>query len=261
MNKWAILILLVLLGCGNPSLTDDPSNGVPDNGTIPQEPDPSDPDDPLPPNEISLTIDAEKLVSGDLSGLTLPYKKKTVKTADYLQPRKTRSCPKKHKTHCTKNRQVLFKFQLDSLPYLLTDYRVKRVFLMGDYYSLGKNFKTELICLLNAGRCSGRGIIKFPVIGLPFLIKMLWWDAGFWVDGYDKVVKTKHFHDKLNSHWRKKDKMYIMKDSFMRFRDMFSWTNGYLNQIFKDNDKLVFAVTDDTFVENMKLKVILQEVR
>ncbi|MDC1175588.1 hypothetical protein OAT67_09325, partial [Bacteriovoracaceae bacterium] len=206
-------------------------------------------------------LEARAIGGEDLDGLRTPYKKGIVKHLSLGESRKGKWCAKNFKNRCVKNRQVHFAFDLDEVPYLLDgQYRVVKSEIQASYYSIGKNYKTEMLCFLNINRCSGRSIIKIPRLGLSFLIKMLWWDKKFWENGYDAVVSNDWFHSQMMNTWSDEEELYLMENSSLAMSSLFNLHSDELTDIFKSERSLVFTVTDDTFVEDPKIKLTLEEV-
>ena len=220
MNKAYLIFTLVfaallLYSCGNPTIEElaGPPGGI--DRTLPIEPpDDDDDDDGGTPGakRIVVEVTGYGITKKELKGLKLPYKKKTVKVAPMGKTSKSKNCPKKHKQHCVENRQVLVAFDLAEVTKHLSGYYISDIQLAGQFYSVGKNHRTELLCLLHKKVCSGRGIIKFPGWGMPWIAKMLWWEKKFWNDDYNGVVKTQNFHDLIEASWNEDEGLYMMEN-------------------------------------------------
>lgn len=256
--------MFFITSCKNPSVVEQANPGsvsgkdpIGDNPT----PDPTPTPPPPRPQRIVIELEGRRTNSDDLDGLRIPYKKGLVKTISLGDNRKGKWCADNYKDQCVKNRQVQFSFDLDEIPYLLDgQYRVVKSEVQGSFYSIGKNYKTELICLLNIKKCSGRSIIRIPKLGLSFLIKMLWWDKKFWKEGHDSVVANDWFHTQMMGTWNDDEKLFLMEDWSFRMSSLFNLHNDELNEVFKSERPLVFTVTDDTYVESPKIKLTLEEV-
>lgn len=257
-----LLGCLLVVSCGNPHVVEDPKRDDIVNGNDPINPGPNDPPKPPPrPQKVVINLDARPVEGDDLSGLKIPYKKWLVKTINLGENRKGKWCAKNFKNECVKNRQVQFSFDLDEVPYLLDgDYRVVKANLKGSFYSIGKNYKTELLCLLNINRCSGRSIIRIPKFGMSFLVKMLWWDKKFWKDGHDKVVINDWFHTQMMSTWDDEEKLYLMEDWSLPLSSLFGMRSEHLTELFQSERPLTFTVTDDTYVKDLSIELVLEEV-
>lgn len=251
----------IVFGCGK---GDDGLDSVPPitSGDGDVRPPPDDDDSgPPPPNSRrwTETLNAVNADKDILKGLKLPYQHKIVKKIALGESRKTKKCPDAFKKKCVKNRQVSFNFNLKELssfdPF---DTKVVDINLTGTFYSIGKNHRTELLCILQIKRCSGRSIIKLPGIGLGFLVKMIWWDKEFWADGYEKVIRSTLFHDELNNSYNEEAGLYIMEKKTFSLKDLLAYRAGLLHQVIIENDNLTFTVADDTFAEQLSLDVILQ---
>lgn len=273
MSKWItfftfLLLMFSQLSCGNPTVEDfgTGGNGGEVGGAPPQQPGPPDDDDdnpgpPDPPDarKIIVEVDGYGIRKGDLNGLKLPYKKKTVKVVPMGKTNKSKDCPKKHRHHCVKNRQVLVAFDLAEVTQHLDKFYVSDIQLMGDFYSIGKNYRTELICLLHKKACSGRGIVKLPGWGLPWIVKMAWWEKKFWKAGYENVVKTQNFHHILEESFNKDEGLYMLEGANLKFNRLFGYNKDDMTSMTKGQTRFVLAITDDTYVQNMKLRFKLVE--
>lgn len=268
MTKLFLVLFLFLssvslLSCGNPTVEElaGAAGGV--GGSTPVEPDPppGDDDDGGTPGAKRIIVEVNGYGIGkkELKNLKLPYKKKTVKPVPMGTTVKSKDCPSKHKHHCSKNRQVLVAFDLAEVTKHLEDYYVSDIQIGGDFYSIGKNFRTELICLLHKKTCSGRGIIKLPGWGLPWIVKMAWWEKSFWKEGYENVVKTQNFHHLLKASWNEDEKLFMMEGARLKFNRLFGYNRDDLTSITKNQNRFVIAVTDDTYLQNAKLTFKLVE--
>lgn len=260
MKIVGLAFLLLFLGCGNPHIVEeDASNNDVVDGNKPVTPRP--PNTPRPPDQrekVVLVFDARQAEDDDLSGLKIPYKTKIVKTIEYGDYKKTKSCPKKYRKKCVKNRQVLFSFDVEEARYLLEDgFSVASVELGGNFYSIGKNYRTELLCLLNTNRCSGRSIIKLPVLGLSFLVKMLWWEKKFWEAGHDTVVRNDGFHQFLLRGWNESEGLFLIENQFINLEEYLHLDPDRAANLLRSSSSVSFAITDDTNIENAKLKIEL----
>lgn len=249
--------------CGNPTveeLAGGVVGGTTPIGSKPPADDDDDDDGGTPgAKRIIVEVNGYAISKNDLKNLKLPYKKKTVKPVPMGTAVKSKDCPSKHKQHCSKNRQVLVAFDLDDVTKHLDDYYISDIQLGGDFYSIGKNYRTELICLLHKKACSGRGIVKLPGWGLPWIVKMAWWEKGFWKEGYEKVVKTQNFHHLLESSWNEDEGLYMMEGANLKFNRLFGYNHDDLTSMTRNQNRFVMTVTDDTFLQNAKLTFKLVE--
>ena len=208
---------------------------------------------------IIVEVTGYGIGKSELAGLKLPYKKKTVKVVPMGTATKAKDCPKKHKQHCSQDRQVLVAFDLGEVTKHLDDYFISDIQVKGDFYSIGKNYRTEMICLLHKKACSGRGIIKFPGWGLPWVAKMVWWEKKFWKEGYEKVVKTQNFHHLLDASWNEDEGLYMMENAVLKMNRLFGYNHDDLTSMTKGQTRFVLVVTDDTYLQNAKLTFKLVE--
>jgi len=218
---------------------------------------------PPVPQLVYFETEARRIEKEDLRKLILPYKTSGFKTLKYGERiKKSRKCHKDYSKKCVVNKQVYFRFNLDKFKRTnYNDYAVRDIQLTGDFYSVGKNHRTELLCILNNLHCSGRGIIKFPKIGLGFLFKMLYWNQSFWGGEYDKVVRTPYFNSYLSAGSVDGGKIFIRKDAPISFKTAFNYNWRQLDNLLS-LDNINMVVTDDTFVDkNLKLKIILRRIK
>jgi len=267
MKKLMVLFTLSILvvACGNPHISEEPTIGNSTSGNTPVEPVPQDPNWPptdpnQPPQYVLIEVPAHAVTSDEAKQMNLIYKK-IVKTIELGDTVKTKSCPKGHDHHCVKNRQVVFQFDLTKIDLPDNQYKIQDAELVADYYSIGKNYRTELLCLLNSNVCSGKGILKIPRIGLSFLVKMLWWNSAFWVNDYDQMVPTTLFQDTLDSGWDDNENIFIRENQAFSLKDLFAWPVENLGHLLDRHKKWNFSISDDTFVDRPILKLRFQRVR
>jgi hypothetical protein len=255
---------MITTSCGNPHVTGVIGTDKAD-GNTPIETDPDDPTPPPPPTDplpqkITIEIEASVISNHEISKLNLVYKK-IVKSNELGEPSESRFCPPGQDHHCIKNRQVAFQFDLTGAKLPDYHYRLKDAEIIADYYSIGKNYRTELLCLLNSRVCSGKGIIRIPKIGFEYLVKMLWWNPSFWARGYSETVPTTLFMDALDQGWNEDAKMYIRENQVFSMKDLFKWSDVNLRELL-DNEKIWnFSVTDDTFIDRAQLRLNYEKVR
>lgn len=256
-------LLILAASCGNPHVTGvigtKKTEGNTPIETSPDNPTPTPPPESLP-QKITIEVPASVISNEEAKKMNQVYKK-IVKNNELGNPVKSRSCPDGHDHHCIKNRQVVFQFDLTQTTFPDSHYALKDAELIADYYSIGKNFRTELICLLNSNICSGKGIIRIPKIGLEYLVKMLWWDRTFWAKGYSKTVPTTLFMDALDEGWDENAKMYIRENQLLSLRELFKWSDLNLQELLANNKKWNFSVTDDTFIDRAQLRLNFERVR
>lgn len=265
MNKirtgfFLFVLSLTLLGCGNPTVEElAQSSGV--GGNTPITPKPpgggdggggGDDDTPEPPRLI-IEVNGYAIEKDELGELKLPYKKGIVKPVPMGTTVKAKECPKNHKHHCVKNRQVLAAFDLGDVSKHLDDYDISDIQLRGDFYSIGKNYRTELLCLLHKKACSGRAIVKIPGWGMPWIVKMAWWKKSFWKAGRKSVVKTKNFYNELEASWNEDEGLYMLEGASLKFNRLFKYNKDDLTSMTKGQKRFVIVVTDDTYFQNVKL--------
>lgn len=266
MKRFVTLMTLAILivSCGNPHISEEPAN---DNvtGTTPVEPDPQDPNWPpqdpqQPPQKVLVEVNAQAVTADEAKQMNLVYKK-IVKTIELGNTVKSKSCPDGHDHHCVKDRQVVFQFDLTNVDLPDNKYKLEDAEILGDYYSIGKNYRTELLCLLNSNVCSGKGILKFPKIGLSFLVKMLWWNSAFWVNDYNQMVPTTLFQDTLDSGWNPNENIFIRENQLFSLKDLYNWPSENLQHLLDRHKKWNFVISDDTFVDRPLLRLRFQRVR
>ncbi|GAB4419184.1 MAG: hypothetical protein OHK0056_29140 [Bacteriovoracaceae bacterium] len=259
-----LIFLCFLSACGNPHITEDlPGDSL--SGTTPVEPIPQTPNWPPPnpeepPQHVLVEVTGQSAIDSDINQLNLVYSK-VLKPIGLGETVKSKQCPKGHEHHCIKDRQVVFQFDLNSAQMPGNNYRIKEAILVGDFYSIGKNFRTELLCLLNTKTCSGRGIIKIPRLGLSFMVKMLWWNKKFWDRTYDETVVTTHFHDQLEKGFNQDEEIYILEDFSFSLDELFNWHKDNINHLYQNHKVWNFSITDDTFIDRPKLQLRFERVR
>lgn len=259
-----LLALLLSFSCGNPHITEELPGGSL-SGNRPVEPEPQDPNWPPtnpeePPEKVLIEVDARAMSESEIKEQSLVYKN-MLKSISLGESVKYKKCPDGHEHHCIKDRQVVFQFDLSNIALPNNNYRIKDAILVADYYSIGKNFRTELLCLLNTKTCSGRGIIKIPRLGLSFLVKMLWWNKTFWTRSYEETVVTTKFHDDLEKGWIEDENIFILEDHSLSLQTLFNWPNDNLNHLIKTHKKWNFSVTDDTYIDRPKMQLRFERVR
>jgi hypothetical protein len=253
--------LIFLAACENPSVVDVSGGGV-ERGDYDLKPPPVEvPTDPvpeprpLPPETQTDMLKARNLTSSERKSNVTPYRTATVKTIDLGKAVKSKDCIDGFEDVCIKNRQVLFALDLGPFLDQLSGRDLFDIELEADYYSIGQNYRTELICLLNNRRCSGRAIIRFPRIGLPFLAKMMWWRPPFWDEGIDQVVVNEHFHFLLSEGYDENRGFYQRQNVRIPLADLLGMHLDELVDLAKSEGTLYFSVTDDTFILRPKLLI------
>lgn len=254
--------LLSLTSCNSddPTIPTGPNSGVGGNDDLNPGPDPTpDPTPtptPTPPPTEKVVIE---LQPSDLNkdDTTLVYRK-MFKPVQLGEPRKHRHCDDDHKDTCVVNRQVLFQFSTTSLneTYEQELWDVTKVTLKANYYSIGKNHRTELLCLLNNRLCTGKAISKIAGLNIPF-IKLLWRNQKFWIGRDEDHVMNDVFHQELLS-GKVNDNLFIRKDLTFDIARTFILPATDLQTLVRKNEGIHFSVTDDTFVEDPVLTIHLK---
>lgn len=236
---------------GNDDLKPGPGN--------PSDPnDPGNPDDPTPPRETGfLTFETEQLSKDELKDLKAPYKNFWVKRWNVNETDDSKKCAENYKDRCVHNKQVVMQFDVSEInekfpPQLWTIVYAK---LNASYYSLHKNHRTELLCFLNASKCSGQVVEKIPGIGLGFIAKFFWWDKDFWKPGDENVLTNDFFHNLLKDNYNEDEKVYILKDSSLDVVNVFQIPQEQLQTLMRKENKVRFVVADDTYPENPQLQL------
>lgn len=262
MKLYVILILAVLFysSCSqdDPVIPVDPNRSIGGNDDLQPgpgpDPTPTPEPTPAPPQTATVTLQPSSLSKGDT---TLVYRK-VFKVVGLNEPREHRNCHEQYSDKCTINQQILWQFDTSGInenyPSALWD--IGKVEMTAGYYSVGKNHRTELLCLLNNKVCSGKAISKIPRLGLPFL-KILWRNHKFWTGRDGDHVKNKLFHDTLLS-GQINEELYVVPNHTFDFSRVFSLPATAVQTLIRKNDGVHLSVTDDTFVEDPILKVYLK---
>ncbi len=259
----SLFILTGLTGCSNKDEgfpeASIPSRG--DNDLKPDPSDPNDPNDPVPPPQPRetgfMTFEPEDLSKDELKDLQAPYKNFWVKRWNINKTDDNRKCSDSYKDRCIHNKQVIVQFDLDEIKNQFPPQKWTIVYakLQASYYSLKKNHRTELLCFLNAKRCSGQVVERIPNIGLGFIARFFWWDKDFWKEGPDSVIANNYFHNLLNENYKEEDEIFILKESILDVSNVFDINLEKMQTIFRKQEKIQFAVADDTFIESPKLEL------
>ncbi len=259
------LLLLCLFSCSqdDPVIPIDPNSGIGGNNDLKPDPQPAPTPTPGPGPEptpapiekLVLTIEPSSLNKGDT---TLVYRK-MFKVVGLGEPRSGhRNCDSRYPDHCSVNQQILWQFSTQELnenyPQELWD--VGKVEMTASYYSVGKNHRTELLCLLNNQVCSGKAISRIPRLGLPFL-KILWRNHKFWTGRDEDHVKNQLFHETLLA-GQDGEEFYRVHNHTFDFSRVFSMPANQVQTLIRKNDGIHMSVTDDTYVEDPLLKIYLQ---
>jgi hypothetical protein len=263
-TRFTLIVLLAsLLGlsaCGkNPHIVDQPPREV--DGTDPiQDPDPEDPIDPPPPpppgvHMVNLAARDYPVEELQAQALSLPYRVKKVKTITFGKSQRGLMCRFFGSDNCTRNRQVLFAFDL---PKITDIKKLHDVRLQANFVTYGKSYDTELLCLNNIKACSGNGIQKIPVLGMSKYVKKKWWDADYWAGGYDDVVRNKHFQESVKSSTPVNDSTRVSGQRDFSIRELFNLTDQELIALIEGEKTLWFTLTDDTFIMSPTLVVMYE---
>lgn len=209
---------------------------------------------PAPPEVVTLNIDPSELNKNDT---TIVYRG-FIKPVGLKEPRKHKKCPDRFENQCLINRQVLFQFNLEeinqSYPQELWD--VSSIELHADYFSFGEKYRTELFCILNLKKCSGKAITKIAGLNIPF-IKVLWRNPKFWRGRDEDHIMNELFHIELLN-GKLHEGIYIRKGLIMDLTRTFNIPDTALQTLVRKNNNLQFTVTDDTFVEFPNLQINLR---
>lgn len=253
------LLLLASCNSDDPIIPTGPNSDVGGNDDLNPGPVPNPTPTPTPPPPpINETVNLELLPS-DLNkdDTTLVYRK-MFKTVQLGENRDHRHCDDDYKSTCIVNRQVLFQFNVEDInknyPSELWD--VTRVSLKANYYSVGKNERTELLCILNNRLCSGKAISKIAGLKIPF-IKILWRNGQFWIGRDEDHVMNDIFHKALLD-GEIHEKLFIRKDLTLDLSRTFNMQPPALQTLVRKSEGVHFSVTDDTYVEDPVLSVSLK---
>lgn|GEM_PF-2531483 len=166
-----------------------------------------------------------------------------------------RFCHKDFKDKCVVNRQVLFQFSTTSInssfPSELWD--ITKIELTANYYSVGKNQRTELLCLLNNRRCSGKAISNVIGLKVPFL-KILWRNNKFWIGRDEDHVINDKFHQALLD-GKLDEGIFVRQNLAIDLARFLSLPSTEIQTLVRKNEGIQFSVTDDTFVEEPILTI------
>jgi hypothetical protein len=257
------LSLMTLFSCSQDeaAIPIDPNTGIGGNDDL--RPGPTPQPTPLPPpvptpkpvENVVLTIEPSSLNKNDT---TLVYRK-MFNVVGLGEPRSGhRSCDSRYSEQCAVNQQILWQFSTEDInenyPQELWD--VGKVEMTASYYSVGKNHRTELLCLLNNRFCSGKAISRLPRLGLPFL-KILWRNHNFWTGRDEDHVRNQLFHDILLA-GQDGEEFFRVSNHTLDFSRFFSMHANQVQTLVRKNDGIQMSVTDDTFVEDPILKVYLK---
>lgn len=268
--RFSLLCLMIttlglsLTSCGkNPHVVDLPQGEIGNNDPI-QDPDP----DPTPtptPTPLPPGVHRVKLAARDYdpangtesadAAVELPYTTKKVKTIGYGKTQRGIMCRLFGGDNCTRNRQVLFAFDI---PELGTVKRLHDVRLRGNFVTYGLSFKTELLCLNNLKRCSGNGIKKIPVLGLSTHVKKKWWNQNYWAEGYEAVVLNNLFQESVNTSTAINKSTRLSGPRDFSLRALYDLNDQDILDLLQGDRTLWFTVADDTFVMTPELEVIYE---
>ncbi|MCF8060235.1 MAG: hypothetical protein K9K67_13120 [Bacteriovoracaceae bacterium] len=169
-----------------------------------------------------------------------------------------RFCHPDYKDRCVVNRQVLFQFSTtfinENYPSELWD--ILKINLTANFYSVGKNQRTELLCLLNNRVCSGKAISQVIGLKVPFL-KILWRNHKFWIGRDEDHVLNDKFHHELIA-GAVDETIYIRENLSMDLKEFLSLATTDMQTLVRKNEGIKFSVTDDTYVEDPILTIRLR---
>lgn len=252
-------MLFGLGACGkNPhivdAITDEIGGNDPVNPGPTPTPDPDDPPPPPPPSAKVVTLGARDYdpASGETIQVPLPYKLKKVKYIGHGRSQSGIMCRLFGNDNCTRNRQVLFAFDLPALGEIK---KIHDVRLQANFITYGLSFDTELLCLNNLTTCSGNGIKKIPLLGLEKYVKKKWWDENYWAGGYEDVVRNDFFQRAIKSSQPVNALTRMTGNKDFSLRQLFDLGDQDLLNILRQEQTLWFTVTDDTFVMSPTLVV------
>ncbi len=250
-----LVLVLLISSCKKEEETTTVSDGVgrqDDEIRLPPAeptPDPTPPPWEEPQWKI-VEIPARVLMSQEMNLLHFPYTKLTMKILKLGQNRKHKKCEDDYEDQCVVNRQIGFAFDLDIFkrenPHTLV---VKDMQVVFDAYSIEKNKRSELLCSLDFRVCSGRGKPQ------NIIVKTFWQDGTFWKKGYERTVLTPLFQTTIDD-GDTSEGLYIVKDAALSLIDLFKLRSDNFKEYAVLKKNLKFAVTDDTYVENVSLRVI-----
>lgn len=260
--KYGLWILILLVSsCSNdaPVVTDPLAVGG--NDDLNPNPVPTPLPNPIPtpgpepePITKSFTLQPSDLHKDDT---TLVYRS-YIKAIGLNEPRDHRKCPDEYNSQCVLNRQVLFQFITHDLnsnyPQELWD--VTDIELKADYYSLGKKYRTELLCLLNNKLCTGKAMTKIAGLNIPF-IKILWRNPSFWTGRDEDHVVNDWFHGELLK-GKVLDDFFVRRDLILNLQRHLNMPTTSIQTLLRKNEGIQFTVTDDTYVENPILSIKLK---
>lgn len=257
-----ICVLLMTLGLGacgkNPHIVDAIGSEIGGNDPInpgpTPTPDPDDPPPPPPPSAKEITLGARDYdpSSGERVAVALPYKLKKVKHIGFGRSQSGIMCRLFGNESCTRNRQVLFAFDIPEIGEIR---KIHDVRLQANFVTYGLSFDTELLCLNNLTTCSGNGIKKIPLLGLEKYVKKKWWDENYWSAGYDDVVRNDFFHRAIKSAQPINALTRVTGVRDFSLRQLFDLGDQDLINLLRQEETLWFTVTDDTFVMSPTLVV------
>lgn len=257
-----ICLLAALMGLGacgkNPHVVDLPQGEVDGNDEI-RDPDPTPTPTPAPPGPPGVQIvklDARDYNPEDGSeNVIIPYTIKKVKYIGFGKTQRGIMCRLFGSDNCTRNRQVLFAFDMPQFGEIK---RLHDVRIQANFVTYGKSYETELLCLNNLKACSGNGIKKIPVLGLSNHVKKKWWNQEYWADGYDSVVKNNVFQESVNNSAEVNRNTRVSGQRDYSLRDLFGLNDQDLIDLLQGEATLWFTVTDDTFVMTPQLVVMYE---
>ena len=255
MNKNLKLIIVALLSLSflysckstQPDEPDFSGGGRDDLQPAPDpEPTPIPDDPPAPPRVETWSLEGDDISKEERKETPIPYRTWFVKTINLNQNVENKKCVSGYEDRCVVNRQLLFQFRTEEIQekYPTEFWSLKSARLTGSYYSVGKNNRTELLCLLNANHCSGQGILK------NWFGKLIWWSSKFWTKKYDHIVKNKWFNEFLIEGYDATDKLYIRRDETVNLLDIFPVRLIDMERYVRKDKSVKFSITDDTYIED-----------